>query len=68
MYHYLSIDTSPRNPRMFDTLTGAERAVRFDGARSFLFEHLNETGKIPISIYESQLPDRTQIICWYKLP
>lgn len=69
MLHHLSIDTNKyAQPKMFDSRTGVLTPITFEGARSFLEEYVNRLGLKPISIYESHLPDRTQLICWYMTP
>jgi len=68
MLYHLSLDTNTLNPKLFDSRTNTIQKVQFNGARSFLQEYINNNHLKPVSIYESHLPDRTQLICWYEPP
>jgi hypothetical protein len=68
MLYHISIDTNKyHNPELYDSRTQLTTQVTFAGARSFLEEYVNRLGIQPISIHESHLPDRTQLICWYSV-
>ncbi len=68
MIHYVTVDTNRySNPHMYDSRLNTYTAVTFEGARSFLHEYINRLKLHPISIYESYLPNRTQIVCWYTI-
>jgi len=66
--HYISIDTSPNGrARMFDSRTNEVNTIDFAGVRSFLHEYINKLQLDIISIHESHLPQKTQILCWYRM-
>lgn len=69
MLYHISLDTNKYNePELYDSRTELTTPVSFTGARSFLEEYINKLHLTPISIHESHLPDRTQLICWYTVP
>lgn len=69
MLYHISLDANRHsNPELFDSRTQLTTPVSFQGARSFLEEYVNRLGLKPISIHESHLPDRVQLICWYTVP
>jgi len=68
MLYHLTLDTNKYNkPQLFDSRTRRTTTVQFEGARSFLEEYVNRMHLTPISIHESHLPDRSQLVCWYTL-
>jgi len=68
MLYHISLDANKHaNPQLFDSRVNKAIFVDFDGARSFLEEYINRLRLHPISIYESHLPDRIQLICWYTM-
>ena len=68
MLHHVSIDTNKyARPEMYDSRTGITSPVNFEGARSFLEEYINRLNLVPISIHESHLPNRVQLVCWYTM-
>lgn len=68
MLYHLTLDTNKYNkPKLFDSRTNLTTPVYFEGARSFLEEYINQTGITPISIHESHLPEKIQLVCWYTV-
>jgi len=66
MLYHLTLDTNKYNkPQLFDSRNNITTPVQFEGARSFLEEYINRMHLTPISIHESHLPDRSQLVCWY---
>lgn len=66
MLHYLSLDTNQyAKPQLYDSRTNTVQNVVFAGARTFLQNYINNHKLEPISIYESHLPDRVQLVCWF---
>ncbi len=66
MLYHISLDTNKHNkPQLFDSRTNITTPVQFNGARSFLEEYVNRMQLNPVSIHESHLPDRSQLVCWY---
>jgi len=68
MLYHISLDANKHaNPQLFDSRLNLTMHVNFEGARSFLEEYINRLQLNPISIYESHLPNRVQLICWYTM-
>lgn len=68
MLYHISIDTNRyARPEMFDSRTKITTHISHNGARSFLEEYINRLNLQPISIHESHLPDRNQLVCWYTM-
>ena len=66
MLYHISLDTNKYNkPLLFDSRTNLSTPVHFKGARSFLEDYINKLQLTPVSIHETHLPDRSQLICWY---
>lgn len=68
MLYHITIDANKyARPQLFDSRTNLVTYVQFEGARSFLEEYVNKLKLTPISIHESHLPDRIQLVCWYTV-
>mgnify|MGYP006883600064 CR=1 FL=1 len=68
MLYHISLDTNKYNkPLLFDSRTNLTTPVHFKGARSFLEDYINKLQLTPVSIHETHLPDRSQLICWYTV-
>ena len=68
MLYHNSLDTNKYNkPLLFDSRTNLTTPVHFKGARSFLEDYINKLQLTPVSIHETHLPDRSQLICWYTV-
>ena len=68
MLYHISLDTNKyATPQLFDSRTNETEYVNFEGARSFLEEYINRLNLTPLSIYESHLPNRIQLVCWYTM-
>ena len=66
MLYHLTLDTNKYSkPQLFDSRTNRTTTVQFAGARSFLEDYINKLQLTPVSIHETHLPDRSQLICWY---
>lgn len=62
--YYLSIDTRPNGrAQLYDSRLNQLTTVDFDGVRSFLVEYVNRLKLDVISIHESYLPEKTQLVC-----
>jgi len=65
--HYIAIDTQPNGKaRMYDSRTEQSNTIDFEGVRTFLQKYINSFKLDVISIHESHLPQKTQLVCWYR--
>lgn len=68
MLYHISVDTNRyARPEMYDSRTKITTPIPHTGARSFLEEYINRLNLHPISIHESHLPNRSQLVCWYSV-
>lgn len=69
MLYHIALDCNRfSKPQLYDSRTQKYTSVRFEGARSYLEDYVNKQGYVPVSIHESVLPDRIQLVCWYRVP
>lgn len=67
MIYYFVVDLDCPNPHIFDSYKLTNVPAIHNGVRTYIQNYINNNNYEPISMYESKLPDRTQLVTWFKL-